>query len=217
MHEFEMTAVDAAYYRELKRILDEAREMRSNKVTDLTEFAARSLASSDRITANLMKTATPAEAIKSQLLWAARDEMPQFIRELQSDPSEIPKHEATLVVRLENAAKMLQTPASRNDAIKYYRKLKKILVESRQMRSDKVTDFTEFATKSRETGEQITIALEEFETLEYFVEELLRCAARDDLPEFIRELLYNPTDISDYEENFIERLGNIADLLRIKE
>lgn len=98
---------DVKHYHALKHLIDEIHLKRTNKSTDLTAIVSQAERLSKEITLDLKDKASANDRAKQYLLWAARDDLPRMMAEIQKTPLEASIPEKTYEERLREAAKVL--------------------------------------------------------------------------------------------------------------
>lgn len=101
------SAEDRRHFNELKQIYDEIKVKRSANSNDFAPVVKKAEEVRKTVTADLAKKASRDYPVKQFLLWAARDQLPGVIAELQKTPSVPGKAEEVFVARLRDAADRL--------------------------------------------------------------------------------------------------------------
>ena len=101
------SAADLKQFRELKQVYDNIKEHRSGNSKDYTAVMKEADKVSKTITAALVKKASRDNPVKLSLLWAARDQLPNVIKELKHAPALSSKAEEHFASRLWETANQL--------------------------------------------------------------------------------------------------------------
>ena len=101
--------------------------------------------------------------------------------------------------------------------VKHFHELKHIVDEIKVKRSSNATDYSAIAAQAERVGKVIVADLKSKASRDNPVKQSLLWAARDELPRVMSELKKAPATPSKAEENFLARLRDAAQQLRLKD